>query len=135
MEEKVRKSGRYIHSIGSLSYNRSTVSSKASSHSVPYSSCPFSLHYPLFSLRSYSICLRILPRLLLLSIFPSILPSIGCLRRPVPTRDVTNPVSLPSFYLRMTLLSPLTLCNTSSFLTRSVQLIFSILLQHHISKL
>jgi hypothetical protein len=29
----------------------------------------------------------------------------------------------------------LTLCNTSSFLTRSVQLIFSILLQHHISKL
>jgi hypothetical protein len=32
-------------------------------------------------------------------------------------------------------LSSFTLCNTSSFLTRSVQLIFSILLQHHISKL
>jgi len=29
----------------------------------------------------------------------------------------------------------LTLCNTSSFLTRSAQLIFSILLQHHSSKL
>jgi hypothetical protein len=29
----------------------------------------------------------------------------------------------------------LTVCNTSSFLTRSVQLIFSILLDHHISKL
>jgi hypothetical protein len=29
----------------------------------------------------------------------------------------------------------LTLCNTSSFLARSVQLIFSILLQHHISEL
>jgi hypothetical protein len=29
----------------------------------------------------------------------------------------------------------LTLSNTSSFLTWSVQLIFSILLQHHISKL
>jgi hypothetical protein len=32
-------------------------------------------------------------------------------------------------------LSSLNLCNTSSFLTWSVQLIFSILLQHHISKL
>jgi hypothetical protein len=32
-----------------------------------------------------------------------------------------------------TFLSSLTLCNTSSFLTRSVQLIFSILLHHHIS--
>jgi hypothetical protein len=32
-------------------------------------------------------------------------------------------------------LSSFTLCNTSSFITRSVQLIFSILLQHHISKL
>jgi hypothetical protein len=29
----------------------------------------------------------------------------------------------------------LTLCNLSSFLTWSIQLIFSILLQHHISKL
>jgi hypothetical protein len=29
----------------------------------------------------------------------------------------------------------LTLCNNSSFLTRSVQKIFSVLLQHHISKL
>jgi hypothetical protein len=29
----------------------------------------------------------------------------------------------------------LTLCNTSSFLTRPVQLIFPTLLQHHISKL
>jgi len=32
-------------------------------------------------------------------------------------------------------LSSLTLCNTISLFTRSVQLIFSILLQHHISKL
>jgi hypothetical protein len=32
-------------------------------------------------------------------------------------------------------LSSLTPCNTSSFLTRSVQTILSILLQHHISKL
>jgi hypothetical protein len=34
-------------------------------------------------------------------------------------------IFLPSF----------TLCNTASLFTRSVQLIFSILLQHHISKL
>jgi hypothetical protein len=51
---------------------------------------------------------------------------------------VTNPVSLHSFLpfsLCTIFLSSLTLSNTSSFLTRSVQLIFSILPQHHISKL
>ena len=44
---------------------------------------------------------------------------------------MTNPVSLPFSYF----LCSLTLSNTSSFLTWSVQLIFSILLQYHISKL
>ena len=46
-------------------------------------------------------------------------------------------ISLHSFYCSLCtiFLSSLTLCNTSSFLTRSVQMIFSNLLQHHISKL
>ena len=39
------------------------------------------------------------------------------------------------FMLCRIFLSSLTLCNTSSFYLRSVQLIFSILLQHHISNL
>jgi len=45
------------------------------------------------------------------------------------TQDVTNPVSLPFFILCRIFLSTLTVCIISSFLTRSVQLIFSILLQ------
>ena len=53
----------------------------------------------------------------------------------LPTQYMTNPVSLPSFIVHRTFLSCLTLCNTSSFFTRSVQLIFTILFQHHISKL
>ena len=67
-------------------------------------------------------------------------PFSNVFQNAVPTQDVTNPfrrlsffffftvcrkfVSFPSFYF----------VNTSSFLTRSVQLIFSILLQHRISK-
>jgi len=48
---------------------------------------------------------------------------------------VTNTVSFPSFItVYRIFLCTLTLCNTS-FLTRSVQLIFSVLLQHHISEL
>lgn len=44
--------------------------------------------------------------------------------------NVTNTVSLPSFCCMYDVLSSLTLCYTSSFFTRSVQLIFAILLQH-----
>ena len=49
-------------------------------------------------------------------------------------QDATNRVSLFFIVCRICL-SPLTLYNTSSFLTWSVQLIFSIFLQRHISKL
>jgi len=48
-------------------------------------------------------------------------------------QDVTNPVSL-SFNACMIFLSPLTVCNTSLFLTWSIQLIFSILFKHHTLK-
>ena len=44
-------------------------------------------------------------------------------------------VSVLLFIVRRTFLSYFTLGDTSSFATRSVQLIFSILLQHHISEL
>ena len=49
-------------------------------------------------------------------------------------QDVTKPASLLSFIICRIFLSSSTLCNASSFLTRPVQRIFSILLQH-ISKL
>jgi hypothetical protein len=46
------------------------------------------------------------------------------------------PIQLPflRYIPRTALLSSLTLCNTSSFLTWPVQLIFSIILQHPISR-
>jgi len=87
--------------------------------------------YPLFSFRSPSSCLRLLLRLCARSILPS-----KCFQKAIPTPDVTNPVSVPSFFTVCRIFrSSLTLCNTSSFLTESVQLIFSVLLQHHISEL
>ena len=90
----------------------------------------FNFQYPLAS--SSSSCLCLLPRLSVTSIFPSM-----CFIRQF-LRNMW-PVELP-FLLFITLMyssSPwlyVTL-RISSFLTRSVQLIFSILLQHHISKL
>ena len=48
---------------------------------------------------------------------------------------MTNPVILPFSISCRIFLCSLTLSSTSSFLTWSVQLTFSILLQHHISKL
>ena len=47
---------------------------------------------------------------------------------------MTNPVSLPFIISCRIFLCSLTLSSTSLFLTQSVQMIFSILLQHHISK-
>jgi hypothetical protein len=55
-------------------------------------------------------------------------------QKAVLTQDVNNPVSLLSFLLYRIFLSSSTLCNTSSFLTQSVQHISSILLQPHILK-
>jgi hypothetical protein len=49
-------------------------------------------------------------------------------------QNLTSPFSLPSFNVCRMFLSSLTLCNTSSLSTRSVQLIFSSLLQHNVSK-
>jgi hypothetical protein len=65
--------------------------------------------------------------------FPSLYLSFSnVFQKAVPAHDLTNSVSLSPFYCMY--LSSLTLCNTSSFFTQSVQLIFCILLQHHVSK-
>ena len=95
----------------------------------------FKWEYPLLFLRSSSSFLRLLPRLLATSIPPFIFPSITCFRRQFLRK--MWPIKLAFRFLvscRIFLCS-LTLSNTSSFLTWSVQLIFSILLQHHIAKL
>ena len=54
----------------------------------------------------------------------------------VSTQNMTNDLNVPPFYFMWkNYLSTVTLCNTSSFPTRWLQMIFTILLQNHISKL
>jgi len=52
----------------------------------------------------------------------------------VPTPDVTNPVSLPTFIFCRLFFYSYTF-RITSLLARSVQMIFSVLLQHHVSEL
>ena len=87
------------------------------------------------SLRPSSSCLHGLPLLPVTSILPSVFRSVTCFRKQCPPK--IWPIQL-AFLLRIVCtiyLSSLAVRITSSFLTWSVQLIFSILLQHHISKL
>ena len=109
------------------------ISYTVRSLSLPSSASSSNSQYHLFSLRSSSICLRLLPRLLSPSIFPSIFHSIGCLRRPVPTQEATNGVSVPSFCCMQD--DPFFLDSMQHlFISHTIGLTdFSILLQHHIS--
>ena len=104
-------------------------------HIVRSKASSFRWEYPLLSLRSSSSFLRLLPRLLVTSISPFIFPSITCFRRQFLRK--MWPIQLAFLFRisRRIFLCSLTRSNTSSFLTWSIELIFSIFLQHHISKL
>jgi hypothetical protein len=94
-----------------------------------------SFHYPLVPSRSSGSCLRLLPRLFVTFILSSVLPFTTCFRRQFLRKMWPNQFV---FRLRIScriFLCSLTLSNTSSFLTGSVQLIFSVIFQHHILKL
>ena len=81
-----------------------------------------------------SSCLRLLPCLKVTSILPSIFPSITCFKRQF--RRKCDKSGQNSFFLFLqNILIFFTLRNTSSFLTPSVQMVFFILLRHHVSKL
>ena len=85
----------------------------------------FKWEYPLLSLRSSSSFLRLLHGLIVTSISPFIFPSITCFRRQFLRK--MWPIQLAFRFLiscRIFFCS-LTLSNTSSFLTWSVELIFS----------
>ena len=69
------------------------------------------------------------------SISPFIFPSITCFRRKFQRKMWPIQLAIRFLISCRIFLCSLNLSNTSSFLTWSVQLIFSILLQHHISKL
>jgi hypothetical protein len=87
----------------------------------------FKWEYPLLSPRSSSNCFR----LLVTSIRPFIFPSITCFRRQFLLKMWPIQLAFPFLISCRIFLYSLTLSNTSSFLTWWVQLIFSILLQHH----
>jgi len=108
---------------------------KRALHIVRSRASSFKWEYPLLSLKPSNSFVRLLPCLPVTSIPPFIFPSVTRCRRQF--RRKMWPIRF-AFRLRIScriFLCSLTLSNTSSFLTWSVQLIFSILLQHHISKL
>jgi hypothetical protein len=120
---------KFVHLLRSLSYGKSTAYSTLKLHWVPSNASFFNFHYPHFSLNSFSSCLHLLSRLP----FTSIFPLTTCFRRQFLRNVWPIQLAFLLFILHRLFLSSLTLSNTSSFLTRSVQLIFSVLLQHHIS--
>jgi hypothetical protein len=108
---------------------------KPAIHIVRSRASSFICEYPLLSLRSSSSFLHLLSRLPVTSIPLFIFPLITCYRRQFLHK--MWPISL-AFRLLIScriFFFSLILSNTSSFLTWSLQLIFFILLQHHISYL
>ena len=102
-------------------------------HRVESSASSFIFQYPVFSLGLFSRLLRLLPRLPVTSILPSILPSVMCCRRQFLRKMLPNHSTFLLFMVTRIFLLSLTRCSTY-FLTPRAQIIFSILLQHCISK-
>jgi len=85
-----------------------------------------------FFLSSCNSCFSLLPCVPVTSILPSIFPSKTCFRKQFLRNMWPIKIAFFHFILCSMFLSPLNLCNTSSFFTRSIQMIFSGPLQHHI---
>ena len=88
-------------------------------HIVPSRASSLKWHYPLLSLRSSSSFLRLLTRLLVTSISPSIFPSITCFRRQFLHKMWPTELAFRFLISCRIFLCSLTLSNTSSFLTWS----------------
>ena len=127
------RSSPFIHSAVCLTTGPKPLPKRAL-HIVRSRTSSFKWQYPLLSLRSSSSFLRLLPRLPVTSILPFIFPSITRCRRQF-LRKYDQSLAFRLLISCRIFLCSLTLSNNSSFLTWSVQLIFPILLQHHISKL
>jgi hypothetical protein len=125
---------RFIHLVISLMTGPKPLP-KTALHIVRSRASSYKQEYPLLSLRSSSSVVRLLPRFPVTSILPFIFPSITRCRRQFlrkmwPIQSAFRLLISCRIYL-----CSLTLSNTSSFLTWSVQLIFSVLLQHHIDNI
>jgi hypothetical protein len=103
-------------------------------HTLRSSASSFSLQYLLVSLRSSSSCLLLLASLAVTSILPSICPSLTCFRRQLLRKMWPIQVAFLLLIVFSVFLSSLTLCQTSSFFTPSIQLSCTVLLKWHISK-
>ena len=124
----------FIHLVFCLT-TRPKPLPKRALHIVRSRASSFKWEYPPLFLRSSSSFLRLLLCLPVTYIPPSIFPSLTLCRRQFLPKKWPIKLAFLLLISRRILLCSLTLSNTSSFLTWSVQLIFSILLQHRISKL
>ena len=86
-------------------------------HMVRSKASSFKCEYPLLSLSSSSSFLRLLPRLLVTTISPFILPSITCFRRQFLRKMWPIQLAFRFRISRRIFLCSLTQSNTSSFLT------------------
>ena len=124
----------FIHSVFCLTTDPKNPP-KRFLHIVRSRVSSFKWENPLLSLSSFSTFLLFLPCLLVTSISPFIFPSITCFRTQLLRKMWPIQLAFRFVISCRIFICSLTLSNTSSFLTWSVQLIFSILLQHCISKL
>ena len=122
---------QFIHLVVYLTTGPKPLPKRAL-HIVRSRASSFKWVYPLLFLMSSSSFLRLLP---ITSIPPFLFPSITRCRRQFLPKMCPIQLAFRLLISRRIFLCSLTLSNTSSFLTRSIQMIFSILLQHHISKL
>jgi hypothetical protein len=132
--QSVHGTQSFIHFVVCLTTGPKFLPKRAL-HIVRSRGSSFRCEYPVLYLRSSSSFLRLLPRLPVTSIPPFIFPSITCRRRQFLLKICQIQLAFRLIISCRISLCSLTLSDTSSFLTWSVQLIFSILLQHHISEL
>jgi len=80
--------------------------------------------YRLLSLKSFSSCLLLLPRLPVTSILPSIFPSTACFRRQFVRKMWPIQLAFLLFTVCRIMLSSLALCNTSEWFCKRKHLAF-----------
>jgi hypothetical protein len=124
----------FIHLVVCLTTGPKPLPKRAL-HIVRSRASSFKWEYLLLSLRSSNSFLRLLPCLPVTSISPYIFLSVTRCRRQFLRKMWPIQFTFRLGNSCMIFLCSLTLSNTSSFLTWSIQLIFSILHQHHISNL
>jgi len=123
------------HSFCSLSYESSIPSSKTSSPHNAIQCFLFQFPVPSPSLRPSSSGLRLILPLSATYILSSLFLPVTCFRRQFLRSMRPIQLAFLLFLVYRIFLSSSAPCNSSSFLTRSVQMTSSNLLHHHISRI